>query len=210
MTDEITDFGKEQVDYLMNKNFKETEEHISLHGLGFIQIKLPDGRRMHVWHPELPKRRCLPASAPHSHRFSFKSTIIIGEITNVEYTRTQVSAIPGNTTFGRSGLGGLYDEYLHEGERSPRGNGPWAIQAEQVYLKELRRSKHTAIYFCCAHEVHATEFDKPCIAITGKTRVTDKGDSSFCPPNILPDDDFNRYQLSVGELWAFVHDALGA
>ncbi|MEL6876156.1 MAG: hypothetical protein AAGM33_11840, partial [Pseudomonadota bacterium] len=64
------------------KDFTPTKETISLHGLGFIQIKLPENRRMHVWHPDLPRRDCFQFSAIHNHRFSFTSTVLKGQHRN--------------------------------------------------------------------------------------------------------------------------------
>jgi len=49
------------------KDFTPTKETISLHGLGFIQIVLGGNQRMHVWHPDLPRRDCYEHSAIHNH-----------------------------------------------------------------------------------------------------------------------------------------------
>jgi hypothetical protein len=35
-------------------------------------------RRMHVWHPDLPRRACYEWSPIHNHRFSFRSTVLVG------------------------------------------------------------------------------------------------------------------------------------
>lgn len=60
------------------RQFKETEEAISLHGLGFLQVKLGASQRLHVWHPDLPRRRCFRQSAIHDHRFAFTSRVLVG------------------------------------------------------------------------------------------------------------------------------------
>ena len=52
------------------KDFTPTKDTITLHGLGFIQVVLPANQRMHVWHPDLPRRDCYVHSAIHNHRFS--------------------------------------------------------------------------------------------------------------------------------------------
>ena len=31
-------------------------DKITLHGLGFVQVQLEGSQRLHVWHPELPRR----------------------------------------------------------------------------------------------------------------------------------------------------------
>lgn len=62
----------------MLKDFTPTKDIISLHGLGFIQIKLDDNQRLHIWHPDLPRRKCFEHSNIHNHRFAFKSTVLKG------------------------------------------------------------------------------------------------------------------------------------
>jgi len=54
-------------------------DKITLHGLGFVQVQLEGGQRLHVWHPELPRRACFKYSAIHDHRFNFTSRVIIGK-----------------------------------------------------------------------------------------------------------------------------------
>ena len=67
------------------KDFTPTADQISLHGLGFIQVKLPNSARMHVWHPDLPRRSCYDFSSIHNHRFSFRSRVLIGQQINRRY-----------------------------------------------------------------------------------------------------------------------------
>ena len=54
-----------------------------LHGNGFIQLDLNGKDRLHVWHPDLPKQE-FPTPI-HDHKFSFKSHILYGELTHIEY-----------------------------------------------------------------------------------------------------------------------------
>lgn len=57
-------------------------------GLGFIQIKLDERRRMHFWHPELTADT--PEEELHDHRYDFNSRIVLGEITHVTYSFHEV------------------------------------------------------------------------------------------------------------------------
>lgn len=47
-------------------------------GLGFIQLKLDETYRLHVWHPDLQGH--IPAEELHDHRYSFHSTILAGRL----------------------------------------------------------------------------------------------------------------------------------
>ncbi len=55
-----------------------------VHGNGFIQVPMPDGCRVHVWHPDCPKQNVY--TGVHDHRFSFKSTIVRGRLLNRRWT----------------------------------------------------------------------------------------------------------------------------
>jgi len=67
-------------------------DKITLHGLGFVQIQLEGKQRMHVWHPELPRRACFEHSAIHNHRFDFDSLVIVGTQINVEFAELPPAA----------------------------------------------------------------------------------------------------------------------
>ena len=49
-------------------------------GLGFIQLKLDYVNRMHFWHPDLTAD--VPDEEVHNHRYSFRSTLVAGALTN--------------------------------------------------------------------------------------------------------------------------------
>jgi hypothetical protein len=51
-------------------------DKITLHGLGFVQVQLQGNQRLHVWHPELPRRAIFEHSAIHVHRFNYRSRVI--------------------------------------------------------------------------------------------------------------------------------------
>jgi hypothetical protein len=53
-------------------------------GLGFIQIKLDDRRRMHFWHPDLTADT--PDEELHDHRYDFTSRVVLGEITHETFS----------------------------------------------------------------------------------------------------------------------------
>lgn len=49
-------------------------------GLGFIQLKIDDNKRLHFWHPDLSPN--VDDEEIHDHRYDFRSMILKGEITN--------------------------------------------------------------------------------------------------------------------------------
>ena len=54
-----------------------------VHGNGFIQLDLTDRRRLHVWGDHRIPRQSVPSTI-HDHTFSFKSTIILGQLVHRE------------------------------------------------------------------------------------------------------------------------------
>lgn len=91
------------------KDYSPIEQQISCHGLGFLQVRLRGNQRIHVWHPDLPRRDCFAYSAIHNHRFAFKSRVLVGVQVNRRYNVTPVTG------------GGTHDIISHDGPRSPQG-----------------------------------------------------------------------------------------
>lgn len=173
---------------------------ISLHGLGFIQVQLQGGQRLHVWHPDLPRRRCFEHSAIHNHRFGFRSQVLVGEMENIRYE----AAIHPD---------GEYIAYRHEGARQDGGGRPWNA-VERVALTEQRteRLPAGAAYHMGAYDFHCTRpaGDGRVATIMQKTGDHSRGATSLCKADIEPDTDFDRFQLSPAQLWTYVFEVLGA
>ena len=71
----------------MNKKYllqilKETNPHYF--GLGFIQCKINNYERIHIYHPDLMPIVNIEEEV-HNHRYDFESTILLGSITNKKY-----------------------------------------------------------------------------------------------------------------------------
>lgn len=179
--------------------FKETEDTISLHGLGFIQVKLGGKQRMHVWHPDLPRRLCFEHSAIHDHRFSFTSRVLVGEMINVIYSDLQESP--------------THIAYLHEGERSARGNRGWD-EDYRCSLEETGRETVEAgrLYNMPAYVFHKTVpgGDGRVATLMTKTWEGTKGAHSLCEIGVTPDADFDRKCLHPRSLWEIVTEVLGS
>lgn len=57
-----------------------------VHGNGFIQLELTDDIRLHVWPDHTyPIKKQKVDTGIHTHRFSFKSTVISGELVHITY-----------------------------------------------------------------------------------------------------------------------------
>jgi len=173
-------------------------DKITLHGLGFVQIQLAANQRMHVWHPELPRRSCFDHSAIHDHRFDFTSRILVGTQRNIEYA--DIWADDGD-----------YVMYLHEGARTENGGRPWVPDGRTnmiIMYDNAVAAGHT--YHQKAYCFHRTEplGDGKVATIMQKTFEGQKGAHSTCLASVTPDVDFDRYQWSPAQLWEAVADVL--
>jgi len=182
--------------------FEPTEENITLHGLGFVQVKLAGNQRMHVWHPELPRRSCFEHSAIHDHRFSFTSRVLVGQQINVRYTATrQVSDLSTHMA------------YLHEGKRTKRGNRPWkpdfTLAVHQQAADVIEAGQEYRFMAYCYHSTQPGG-DGKVATIMKKTDEGTRGAHSLCALGVDPDVDFDRKQWAPEALWAIVTDVLGS
>lgn len=173
-------------------------DKITLHGLGFVQIQLEGNQRLHVWHPDLPRRTCVESSAIHDHRFDFTSRVLIGRQHNIEY-RCDPSPCGG------------YLLYLHEGARTACGGRPW-VPDGRVHMVEINSESIPAgaTYTQQAYHFHRTEpgGDGKVATIMQKLKEYSRGAHSSCIVGVKPDDEFDRYQWSPAQLWDIVADVL--
>lgn len=173
---------------------------ISLHGLGFIQVQLQGGQRLHVWHPDLPRRKCFLHSAIHNHRFGFESHVLVGRQININY-----HPISANED------GATHRLYLHEGPRTANGGRPWTPNAEVVMVEESRDVIDAGwVYRMLPYDFHRTEpgGDGRVATLMIKRGEGSAGAMSSCRIGIEPDTDFDRFQLNPAQLWAYVIDVL--
>lgn len=187
-------------------HFKETEDAITLHGLGFLQVKLQGKQRLHVWHPELPRRACFQHSAIHNHRFGFTSLVLVG---------TQINhnvGVRDDDGLGNEVPEGLHIAYLHEGERTQFGNRPWIkdklVIVTPTFVETVGPGE---TYRMAMYDFHWTEpgGDGKVATIMKKTEEGTRGAHSLCRFDVQPDVDFDRKQWSQDHLWEVVRDVLG-
>lgn len=178
------------------KDFTPTARQISLHGLGFIQVILEGNQRLHVWHPDLPRRSCFEHSAIHNHRFGFLSKVLVGTQVNRCYD------VWGDES-------GQYDRISHDGPRSERG-GRLSFIAERVAVRAWRdvHIEAGAVYFMAAGAYHETPNSGVVVTLMQKTIETDVHASSLITHGVEFDQSFDRFQMSDDDLWAIVNDAM--
>lgn len=173
-------------------------DKITLHGLGFVQVQLQGNQRLHVWHPELPRRACFEHSAIHDHRFDFVSRVLVGAQINHCYDMQRHEY-------------GDFMLYLHEGKRSPNGGRPWTPDGRANLVRGIIFSTHAGNeYTTTAYEYHRTEpgGDGRVATIMKKRGEFSRGAHSTCRYGIDPDTDFDRFQWSPAQLWEIVADVL--
>lgn len=184
---------------MIARDFTPTLEQISLHGLGFIQVKLPN-LRLHVWHPDLPRRACFEHSPIHNHRFGFRSTVLVGEQVNRRY----------NVLEGLQLGAGTHDRISHDGPRSPKGGrlsyvadgARVSALPDEVYQPGQSYEMPIAQYHETPNSgVVVTLMEKLVESLTFHASTLIERGHTF-------DQDFDRFQLPPERLWLFVVDAL--
>jgi hypothetical protein len=188
------------------RDFTPTKEQITLHGLGFIQVKLPASRRLHVWHPDLPRRDCYAWSAIHNHRFAFRSTVIVGTQVNRRYNVIEGSFA---AAFGPS----THLRISHDGPRGPEG-GRLSFLAGQARAEALpdERYEPGQSYEMPMLQYHETPNSGVVVTIMEKLAEGTVHASTLMDRQSRMDfhQAFDRYQLPPERLWQFVTDALQA
>lgn len=178
------------------KDYSPTAETISAHGLGFVQVKLPANRRLHVWHPALPRRTCYDHSAIHNHRFSFRSTVLIGQQLN---QRADLIMHPEGT----------HDVISHDGPRSEKGGRlSYVAGRVNVRIRDLEVYEPGESYVMAELEYHHTPNSG--IVVTLIEKLTE-GTIHACSVVERPhsfDQEFDRFQWTPSQLWQVVLEAL--
>ncbi len=177
------------------KDFTPTKETISLHGLGFIQLILPGAQRLHVWHPELPRRKCFDWSAIHNHRFGFTSRVLKGQQANC---RVEVELVKSGT----------HQVISHNGARTPTGSrASEAIADCNIHRGRKEYWSAGEIYQMAPYEYHETPNNGIVITLIKKLQEGEIHANSICVKGVTFDQSFDRFQLTPDELYAYVVDA---
>ncbi|RWX70421.1 hypothetical protein EN780_03235 [Mesorhizobium sp. M4B.F.Ca.ET.089.01.1.1] len=166
---------------------------IRVHGNGFIQIDLPDNKRVNVWgHPAIPRQNV--ATQLHDHRFDFYSFVLRGAMVNATYT--VYPALPATHD--------VYTPMAREGEDTilvPFGE-PLRVRPYHAHVYAAGES-----YRLPAGMVHETFVNQPTATLMLKGDVRPITPRVFCSIGKNPDNDFVRHQaMGEADLWEIVRD----
>lgn len=180
------------------RDFTPTLETISLHGLGFIQLKLQGNQRLHVWHPELPRRNCFEHSAVHNHRFSFTSRVLKGTQVN---QRCDLEVVKPET--------GSHVLISHNGPRGDHGGRlSYPVADVNIFERDLEHYEPGEEYTMPAMEYHHTPCEGIVVTLMKKHEEHKVHANSVCRRGVEFHYEFDRFQLSPVQLYAYVLEAL--
>ncbi|RWF33779.1 hypothetical protein [Mesorhizobium sp.] len=171
---------------------------IRVHGNGFIQVDLPDNKRVNVWgHPAIPRQNV--ATQLHDHRFDFYSFVLRGAMVNATYN----AYVPHPAT----NLPATHDVYT-----------PQAREGEDTVLVKLGEPLRVVPYHAHVYPagesyrlpagmIHETFVNQPTATLMLKGDVRPIPVRVFCPIGKKPDNDFVRHQaMAEADLWEIVRD----
>lgn len=172
----------------MLKDFTPTKETVSLHGLGFIQLILPEGRRLHVWHPSLPRRDCYSHSSIHNHRFGFDSLVLIGTQVNL---RVDIELVRD----------GEFEVISHNGPRCQYGGREsYPVAQCNVYAHAPQLIPAGRMYSVLPGEYHSTPNSDVVVTLMTKTTQTQIHANTIIRKGVRFHQEFDRFQMSTDEL----------
>ncbi len=165
-----------------------------LHGNGFLQLDLPDNRRLHIWSDELPNAQKVDTTI-HDHRFGFKSTILIGELVNTVY-----DFIPAAN-----------GEYRLYNPRVRRGEDTMLLPTEAVgnfRLNSATSYRPSQSYQMEYKDFHTSGYKGLSATLMEKMYVAPVAPRVACPLDMEPDNQFTRYDTDERELREIVERVL--
>ncbi len=161
-----------------------------VHGNGFLQLDLPDGRRFHVWDETLPRQKT--RSSIHDHAFGFDSTVICGKLRHIEYAVIHKPK-------------GFYD--ICKPQRRP-GTEDTKLQPTgervNVVVKEILDVFAGQSYHFGPLLFHDTICENFTATVLTKYRRINIEPRVLVPHGMNPDNDFDRDAFDPELLWVFV------
>lgn len=174
----------------------EVKKHgrdIRVHGNGFIQIDLPDNKRVNVWgHPDIPRQAV--STQLHDHRFDFISFVLRGAMVNAGYQ----AYVPMHSPATHD----VYTPEKREGEDTVLvPHGP-ALRVRPYHAQVVPAGES---YRLPAGSIHETFVNQPTATLMIKGDVRDIPVRVFCPVGKKPDNDFVRHEaMNEADLWRIV------
>jgi hypothetical protein len=160
----------------------------TIHPNGFIQLKLTNGRRMHFWHPEIPRQ----GYRIHDHVFEMASEILLGKL----YHR-EISVVTDSEGFymiwEAVPVRDSETELVSKGER---------VQADHLVEQELKPGDH---YFSPAFNFHLIRDVAPAVSVISKGQEFDRRPRVLVPAGQKPDNSFTRDDFDDDFIEKFMH-----
>lgn len=156
-----------------------------IHPNGFIQLWMHDGRRMHFWHPEIPRQKV--ASPIHDHIFDMWSEVLLGRLVH-----TEVETILDSD--------GYYNVWVVRSTRDSETvleNTGRRVRAEYKPSQILMAGDH---YAFPAESFHVTRDSNPCVSIITKGKTYPGSPRVLVPYGTEPDNEFERDAFEPFEL----------
>lgn len=178
-------------------NYKELHESGNtprVHGNGFIQLDLADGKRLHVWDKNIPRQEV--DTSIHDHAFGFHSKVICGTLINITYD------IESND----KGIYAVYTPIRVEGTEDTK----LAPTGERVHLVTRESGKYPtgSEYYFKPLMFHETGHIGTTATIIEKTERLDVEPRVLVPWGDQPDNSFDREAFNPEHLWMFIEKAL--
>ena len=178
---------------------EETGPTIGLRGSGSLRIKLGGRQRLHVWHPDLPRRRCSEHSAIHDLRTGFDGRVLVGTLLNEVYGVYEPSDLIAPT----------HVAYLRGIER----RHPAWFRREKLWVGHVSSQLVEAgeTYHMLKHVFHRTSpgGDGRVAILTTGTDGDGAVARTLCEIGTEPDRYFDRFQMTEHEMWEVACEVLG-
>lgn len=169
------------------------------HQNGFIQLPIGEHARLHVWPDKSAHLVKQATNSPiHDHSFSFRSWVLVGNITNTLY----------NVPFLASDAIASHAVYIAKADgTSLRPIDTYAIPQ----IESVQKMPKGSVYELRFNEFHQTQWDRLTVTLMVKTARTGTVARVLCPINEPPDNEFDRETANPPEkLWELIDEGIYA
>lgn len=194
-----------------------------VHGNGFLQLDVGPDRRLHFWgDPRIPRQ--VTPTPIHDHSFSFRSSGLIGRLFNIVWAKdTTTGARPTHSVWevrAESRRAGTEDTKLYPVKR--RADGRVALSpvpppifdeaTAPIWELPMRVARCDVVhagesYHFSARAFHESTTDRPSATLMVKLdKYPEHKPRVLCPLGREPDNEFDRDQFPVEDLWQIIYD----
>lgn len=184
---------------------KENHYDAYFFGLGFIQIKIDDSNRVHIYSPELPAF----VESPHDHRYNFVSKVLRGRLVNKVWEEfIDIKLTPGTENW-REPNSTIEIDYVSCQQSGEALQVPESYESTVDYVDSFEINEGSS-YYISRNTFHTVAPDfsvGPCVTWVTRGAVN----KEFARVLRFPDDKkecpFSQ-EIEKDELWKIVERAL--